>query len=60
MSEVYSFKVKTSYRNHLVDITPQVKEIISKSRSKRQGFVLCFQAIQQVLQIRKAVHRCKT
>ena len=34
MSEVYSFKVKTSYRSQLVDITPQVKDIISKSGVK--------------------------
>ena len=34
MSEVYSFKVKTSYRSQLVDITQQVKEVISKSGVK--------------------------
>ena len=34
MSEIYSFKVKTSYRSQLVDITPQVKDIISKSGVK--------------------------
>ena len=34
MSEVYYFKVKTSYRSQLVDITPQVKDIISKSGVK--------------------------
>ena len=42
MSEVYSFKVKTSYRSQLVDITPQVKDIIFLKSGVKDGICVVF------------------